>query len=252
MEWLVYELAARAGITTRALRHYDRIGLLTPSRVGANGYRYYGPEAAARLQRILHMRRMGLGLPAIADVLADEVDQDAALRAHIAALEGERARIEEQIEAAQHSLECSRNGVDPCHDVLLEGFNDRYEDDVIERWGADAFRASNDWWHGKSLDQQVAWKKSTDALIADWVAAREAGAAPGSDRAQEVAARHVRWLSEIPGTPVFDGDRERSLAMIRGLGDMYVDDPRFSATYGGAEGAAFVREALYEFTRTRM
>ena len=44
MEWMVHELAARAGISSRTLRHYDRIGLLAPSRLGENGYRYYGPN----------------------------------------------------------------------------------------------------------------------------------------------------------------------------------------------------------------
>ena len=43
------------------------------------------------------MRRLGMGLPAIAEVLADEVDTGDGLRAHITALEEERDRIERQI-----------------------------------------------------------------------------------------------------------------------------------------------------------
>lgn len=56
MEWTVNELAERAGISGRTLRHYHQIGLLLPDRVGSNGYRYYGPDAVARLQRILGFR----------------------------------------------------------------------------------------------------------------------------------------------------------------------------------------------------
>ncbi|MGW2024715.1 MerR family transcriptional regulator [Streptomyces decoyicus] len=74
MKWTTQELAARAGITSRILCRYDSVGLLAPSRVGANGYRSYDPGAAARLQRILLMRRLGTGLPAIVEILADEVD----------------------------------------------------------------------------------------------------------------------------------------------------------------------------------
>ncbi|MFD4985080.1 TipAS antibiotic-recognition domain-containing protein [Streptomyces sp. NPDC058374] len=75
---------------------------------------------------------------------------------------------------------------------------------------------------------------------------------PASEEAQALAARHVRWLSRIPGTPTAEGDRERSLAMVEGMGDMYVDDPRFTGLYGDAAGAAFVRDALQAYARTRM
>ncbi|WP_067185532.1 MerR family transcriptional regulator [Microtetraspora niveoalba] len=252
MEWMIHELAVRAGITSRTLRHYDRIGLLAPSRVGANGYRYYGPSAVARLQRILLMRRLGLGLSAIAEVLAEEVDECDGLRAHIAALEGERDRIEHQIRAARHALEAKLAGTDLGADVLLDGFNDRYKDEVISRWGEHAFRASNDWWHAKTFKQQMAWKQATDELVAAWVAAWKAGVSPTSERAQSLAARHVQWLCEIPGTPTAEGDRDRSIQMVKGLGHMYVDDPAFATTYHSVEGAAFVRDALHEYARTRM
>lgn len=252
MEWTIQELATRAGITSRTLRHYDRIGLLAPSRVGANGYRHYGPSAVARLQRILLMRQLGMGLPTIAEVLAQEVDECDGLRAHIAALEGERDRVDQQIRAVRHTLETMLAGAEPCMDVMLEGFNDRYKDEVISRWGEHAFQVSNAWWHGKTLEQQRAWKQASEDLVAAWVAAWKAGVSPTSGRAQSLAARHVQWLSKIPGTPTAEGDRERSIAMVKGLGHMYVDDPRFTTTYHDAEGAAFVRDALHEYAQTQM
>lgn len=252
MEWTIQELAARAGITSRTLRHYDSIGLLSPSRVGANGYRYYDSGAVARLQRILLMRRLGMGLPAIAEVLAEEVDACDGLRAHIAALEKERDRIEQQIRSVRHTLEALQAGAEPQMDVMLAGFNDHYKDEVVSRWGERAFQVSNDWWHGKSLDQQRAWKRDTEDLVASWVAAAKSGVSPTSEQAQSLAARHVRWLSRIPGTPTAEGDRERSIEMVKGLGDMYVDDPRFAGMYDDAAGAMFVRDALQAYARTRM
>lgn len=225
---------------------------MAPSRVGANGYRYYDPIAVARLQRILLMRRFGMGLPAIAQVLADEVDTGDGLRAHIAALEEERNRIERQIRSVRHTLEALQAGAEPQMDVMLAGFNDHYKDEVISRWGERAFQVSNDWWHGKTLDQQRAWKQDSEDLVAAWVAAAKAGISPTSVRAQTLAARHVRWLSRIPGTPTAEGDRERSIAMVKGVGDMFVDDPRFAGMYDDAAGAAFVRDALHAYARTRM
>jgi DNA-binding transcriptional MerR regulator len=252
MEWTIQELATRAGITSRTLRHYDRFGLLTPSRVGANGYRYYNAAAVARLQRILLMRQLGLGLPAIAEILADEVDTCDGLRVHIAALEKERDRIERQIQSVRHTLEALQAGAEPRMDVMLAGFNDGYKDEVISRWGERAFQVSNDWWHGKTLDQQRAWKQASEDLVTAWVAAAKARVSPTSEQAQSLAARHVQWLSQIPGTPTADGDRERSIQMVKGLGDMYVDDPRFAGMYDDAAGATFVRDALRAYAQTKM
>ena len=39
-DWSTHEVDRIAGTTSRTLRHYDNIGLLKPSRVGGNGYRY--------------------------------------------------------------------------------------------------------------------------------------------------------------------------------------------------------------------
>ncbi|MEV4394261.1 MerR family transcriptional regulator [Nonomuraea sp. NPDC049607] len=252
MEWTIQELAVRAGVTSRTLRHYDSFGLLAPSRVGANGYRYYDSTSVVRLQRILLMRRLGMGLPAIAEVLADEVDVCDGLRAHITALEEERDRVERQIRSARDTLDALRAGTEPRQDVMLAGFNDPYKDEVISRWGERVFRVSNDWWHGKTLDQQRAWKQAAEDLVAAWVAAARSGISPTSEPAQTMAARHVRWLSRIPGTPTADGDRERSIEMVTCLGDMYVDDPRFATMYDDADGARFVRDALQAYARTRM
>ncbi|WP_067962622.1 MerR family transcriptional regulator [Nocardiopsis trehalosi] len=252
MEWTIQELATRAGVTSRTLRHYDGIGLLAPSRVGENGYRYYDAAAVARLQRILLMRRLGMGLPAIAEVLADEVDERDGLRAHIAALEEERDGIDRRIRSVRHTLEALEAGAEPRMDLMLSGFNDRYKDEVVSRWGERAYRVSNDWWHGKTLAQQRAWKQAADDLVAAWVAAARSGVSPESEPAQELAARHVRWLGGIPGTPTADGDRERSIAMVHGVADSFVDDPRYAGMYEDEAGAEFVRAALHTYARTAM
>src|SRR6478735_804597 len=69
VDWSIQEVARLAGTTSRTLRHYDAVGLLPPSRVAANGYRHYDADALVRLQRILLLRDLGLGLPAIREAL---------------------------------------------------------------------------------------------------------------------------------------------------------------------------------------
>ncbi|HEY6737850.1 MAG TPA: MerR family transcriptional regulator, partial [Actinopolymorphaceae bacterium] len=165
MEWTIHQVASRAGVTSRTLRHYDHIGLLSPSRIGANGYRYYDSGAVARLQRILLLRELGLSLDVIAGVLDNQRDEEAALTEHIDRLEAERDRLERRLQALRYTLDARRCGTDPSMEMMLDGFNDPYRDEVSSRWGEDVFARSNAWWHGKSLQQRMEWKQDTDALV---------------------------------------------------------------------------------------
>ena len=49
MDWSIQDIARLAGTTSRTLRHYDDVGLVKPSRVGDNGYRYYDSDALVKL-----------------------------------------------------------------------------------------------------------------------------------------------------------------------------------------------------------
>jgi len=49
MAYSIKEIADLAGVTTRALRYYDEIGLLKPADTGDNGYRYYDQGSLLRL-----------------------------------------------------------------------------------------------------------------------------------------------------------------------------------------------------------
>ncbi len=82
MEYTIQKLAELAGVTTRALRWYDQIGLLKPGRIGENGYRYYGGAEVDRLQDILYYRALGVELARIGAILDDpSFDRLDALRA---------------------------------------------------------------------------------------------------------------------------------------------------------------------------
>lgn len=250
MEWTVRQLAERAGISGRTLRHYHAVGLLAPDRIGANGYRYYGPAAVARLQRILLLRDTGMALAEIAAVLASartvEAEQSA-LRTHLDQLRRERETVERRIHAVEHTLDMRRRGLEPRMDVMLDGFNDPYEDEVVERWGRPAYEAAHQWWHAKPVAQQRAWKADAEALVARWGAIHADGHAPDSATAQEHAAAHLAWFSAIPGTPTHAGDAERSRSMVRGMADLYATDAAFHEGFGGAGAARFVAEALRRY-----
>ena len=247
MEWTVAELAERAGISGRTLRHYHRIGLLEPERVGTNGYRYYGSDAVARLQRILLLRDTGMPLVEISAVLnapetpAAEVE---ALKVHLEQLAADQEALDRRVDAVRHTLEMRREGREPQMDVMLQGFNDGYEAEVVRRWGREAFEASNRWWHGKSIRQQQAWKAATEALMARWRELQELGHLPDSPVAQEHAVTHLDWFADIPGTPTHSGDAENSTAMILGVADLYESNPDFHRTFGSEAAAKFAADSL--------
>ena len=57
----VHEFAELAGVTVKALHHYDRFGLLTPSRTEA-GYRLYAEADLERLEQIIALKFLGFSL----------------------------------------------------------------------------------------------------------------------------------------------------------------------------------------------
>lgn len=251
-EWSIQEIARLAGTTSRTLRHYGEIGLLPPSRIAANGYRHYDSAALVRLQRILLLRELGLGLPQIADVLNAGAGraggEAAALETHLALLREEQSRLARQIASVESTITALRGGEKPMAENMFDGFDHtQYKEEVEERWGRQAYADSDRWWRGMSDAERVEWQQRVSDLGRDWIAAAESGVDPASAEAQELARRHVAWLTGIPGTPaaVPGGDVK---AYVIGLGEMYVADPRFGANYatsdGGTRGAEFVRDAL--------
>lgn len=243
-EWSIQQIARITGTTSRTLRHYDDIGLLPPSRIGQNGYRHYDRGALVRLQRILLLRDLGLGLARIGEVLGREASEVPALESHLAWLRQEQDRLTRQIASVQATITAVRGGERLMVEKMFDGFDHtHYKDEVEERWGRRAYADSDRWWRSMDATAKKAWQERVADLARDWIAAAESGTAPDSDEAQSLAARHVDWLRSIPGTPAAAPGGEIK-EYVLGLGDMYVADPRFAANYGGTEGATFVRDAL--------
>ncbi|MDQ0643996.1 MerR family transcriptional regulator [Microbacterium murale] len=252
-DWSIQEIARHAGTTSRTLRHYDDIDLLTPSRIAHNGYRHYDQAALVRLQRILLLRELGLGLPQIAEALEASADKGAeaeasALESHLVYLREEQSRLARQIASVENTINALKGGGTLMAENMFDGFDHtQYKEEVEDRWGKKAYADSDSWWRGLTEAERAEWQQLVSDLGRDWIAAAESGVEPGSDEAQAVAKRHVDWLTGVPGTPasVPGGDVR---GYVIGLGEMYVADPRFGANYatsdGGTRGAEFVRDAL--------
>jgi DNA-binding transcriptional MerR regulator len=257
-EWSIQELARHAGVTSRTLRHYDAVGLVPPSRVGANGYRYYDAAALVRLQRVLLLRGLGLGLPVIASVLDGSEPPVAALERHLELLTAEQGRLARQRASLRRTIDTLREGGQLMPATMFDGFDHtQHEAEVTERWGAAAYASGDAWWKSLGPDGREASTERLAALNADWqAAATAADADPAGPAAQELARRHLEWLASVPGAPgvgapdasgvpsTSPADPQAFAGYARGLADLYAADPRFAANYGGPEAAAFVRDTL--------
>lgn len=243
MEWSVQEIARLSGTTSRTLRHYHEIGLLRPSRVGANRYRYYDEEALLRLQRILLLREMGMGLAEIAGILRGQKEHVRALRAHLVALRRDRVRLDDRIRSVERTIERLEKGEALMPEEMLNGFDPaKYRDEVIERWGRDAWSAGDRWWRGMSTEERMAWTARSSELIDAWRDAAARDIDPRGEEARALAARQAEWLGSIPGTPRSDARPTKEYYL--GLAEMYVADERFARNYGGVKPAGFVRDAM--------
>ena len=244
MDWSIQEIAQLTSTTSRTLRHYDAIGLLPPSRIAANGYRCYDEAALVRLQRILLLKELGLPLVRIAEVLDDTEDPITALSEHVTSLGRERERLGRQIAAVTATITRLKAGESLMAEEMFDGFDHRqYEEEVTARWGAEAYRRSDEWWTGLSDQQRRDFKADVADLQRDWIAAAADGEGPESPRCRELARRHIAWLSRTPGTPAADPDGDVR-GYVTGLAEMYVSDERFSANFGGSDVARLVRDSL--------
>lgn len=240
-EWTIHEVATATGTTSRTLRHYAALGLLPPSRTGAGGYRYYDAAALRRLQRILLLRELGLGLAAIGDVLAARVEEATALRTHLALLEEEVQRVARLAASVRTTLEKTGRGEGIEVSEMFDGFDaGRHEEEVVRRWGRLAHDDARASWSALGAEGRAEHQREHEAIATGIAAAAARGDAVGSDAVQDLVRRHHAWVS-VFWTP--------DASAYRGLVRMYVDDERFRAAYDdhGAGTAEFLARAADVF-----
>lgn len=126
-------------------------------------------------------------------------------------------------------------------DEVFDGFDHtQYKDEVIERWGRQAYESGDQWWRSLSRDEKDGHQQRRLDIAADFGAAHAAGRSPDSDEVQAITRRQYEWV-----TVGWQGKR-LTAEQFAGLGQLYVDDPRFTANYDkhGGGTAAFIRDAM--------
>lgn len=106
----IRDFAERVGVTAKALRHYERLGLLQPSRTAA-GYRVYSENERTRLDQIVALKFLGIPLREIRALLNHpEPSLARALRRQRARLEEKKGELESAIRAIEDAEEALQAG----------------------------------------------------------------------------------------------------------------------------------------------
>lgn len=106
-----YEFAKRAGVTIRALHHYDRLGLLKPSGRTTAGYRLYTDRDLVRLEQIVALKFIGFPLSQIRELLSrKDLDVVAALRQQRQIIAEKRDHLDRAIRAIERAEQLVSSG----------------------------------------------------------------------------------------------------------------------------------------------
>ncbi|XKK39429.1 MerR family transcriptional regulator [Nocardiopsis sp. ARC36] len=242
----VGEAARISGQTVRTLHHYDTIGLLVPAERTASGYRSYSDRDLERLRQILTYRELGFGLERIAELLDDPA---ADTRAHLVrqhALVTERIdRLRTMARALERLMEADTMQLDLTPGERLELFGDFDVDaraeEARERWGArnpEAFdRSLRDVGRYTKADWLQSQAEAAEIYRA-LARAMDDGVPAGSEAAADLAELHrdhiTRWFYDC------------TVEIHRGLGQLYADDERFTATVDahGQGLSVYLRDAF--------
>ena len=221
----VKQLSKLAGITPRTLHHYDQIGLLKPSRVGDNGYRYYGDESVLRLQQILFYRELGIPLDDIKKIMGRrDFDVLGALRSHKEALQKQVTRLNRLIDTVDNTINHLKGNHVMSEAKLFEGFTEeeqeQYALEAEQIYDPETVRESNRKWKSYSAAQKETILSEGNAIYLDMIAAMPKGA--DSPEAQAIVERWRQQLNYF-WTP--------RLEQLHALASGYSDDPRFRANF---------------------
>ena len=219
----VQEFAELAGVTVRALHHYDRLGLLKPERTEA-GYRLYSLGDFERLEQIVALKFLGIPLKQIRTLFHREAPVwPAALRRQRIVLEEKRRLLDSAINAIREAEQTMRPGKRPDSAVLkkiIEVIEMQDNLDWSKKYYSEEAQAKIE--ERKQLwspENQERWSKEWLDLFRDVEAAL--GEDPASAKARALAARWKKLVEGFTG-----GDPQITV----GLGKMYQDRGNWPAT----------------------
>ena len=228
MEYTTQGLAKLAKISTRTLRYYDEIGLLSPIRKSSNGYRIYGEKEVDRLQQILIYKDMGIPLLTIKEMMENpEYNQLKLLEEHLKELKKQQEEMELRINYVNATIGYLKGERKMSDKQKFE----IYEKEAREKYGDEAVEYSKE---QSKLSRVQELEEEIKTALKEAV---EEGN-PEGELAQKACALHQEWIKCHWKTY----SKEAHL----GLCQMYLQDSRFYEYYEkvAPKCADFLLEAM--------
>ena len=229
IEYTIGEAAEALGVSTKALRHWEALGLIAPARTWSD-HRVYSEADLERGAAIALYRGVGVPLAQIEQLLdASGPTLTRALKHHQEALASRRRALDAQLASVQHLIDNATKGsidMDAMKKYLGEDMP-AYQEEAEQRWGD-----TPEWVQSQDKLAQMGegdfkrLREEQEVFAADLVHARDAGVEPGSKEATELVERHRASIAQW-----YDVTPARQLILAR----MYVGDPRFHEAYSGAQ-----------------
>ena len=222
--YLPHEFAKRAGVTIRALHHYDRLGLLKPSGRTAAGYRVYSARDFARLEQIVALKFIGFPLSQIRELLhRADTDLSSALRQQHEILAEKREHLERAMQAIERAEKIVTSGGKPDWEPfrkVIEVIQMQTRKDWMKKYYSEEQLANlqQRWSPEVQAESQRGW----DALARDTEAAIASGADPAGEVGLQLAARRKKLLAMFTG-----GDP----GIEQNLQKLYADKANWPATF---------------------
>lgn len=239
----VHEVSRLTGVSIRALRYYDKIGLLPPARYTEAGYRLYDDAALERLQQILLFRELEFPLKDIRAIIdSPAFNRQKALEQQIEWLELKKEHLEQLIGLAR-GLQTTGGKTTMDFSAFDTKKLEEYAAQAKASWGkTEAYREFEKKTRDRTREESQMLGEQMMQIFGDFGAIRQEG--PAAESAQAL----VRKLQGFITAHYYLCTDQ----ILWGLGDMYAAGGEMTDAIdraGGPGTGAFVREAIRVFCK---
>ena len=241
MAYTISQLAKMSGVTPRTLHYYDQIGLLKPVKSEKNGYRLYEERELLQLQQILFFRELNFSLADIKKIINQpDFVISQALQDHKKLIRLKQKKLEKLIKTIDktinHMSKHKKIKTEELYDVFKDDDVKNYQEEVKKRWGnGQAYKQSMARVSKMTKSEMEAMKKQAKIFTQQLADAMDKKVT--NTEVQKLVEQHYQGIQFFYNCPI---------DMYRNLGQMYVDDSRFTAYYDKFRPglAKFVRDAI--------
>lgn len=230
--YTIKDIADESGVTTRTLRYYDMIGLLTPTCFTEAGYRLYTDQQVDQLQQIILLKQLGLTLSQVKDVLDAPPDKKLTLlESHYQLLEDKEQVLQQQKQMLKQTIQHHKGEITMTTQQQFDNIKKQqiidneaaYGEDIRKAYGEKQINESNEAWLQLTEADMARYSDFETTMVDALLTRYHTKHTQMGDLAFTAFSAHKEWLQlSYPAyTPQYHQ------AMV----ELYTSDDRFAAYY---------------------